>query len=111
MIDESSSLHLPAGDDIVANGTAAFVYLDPSDSSYESMQRHLDFWWAKVAPGGGIFAGHDYTAAHSGVPLAVNEFAARNGLDLQLTEVQRKRLDVRGKLIPPCCPSWYFQKP
>ena len=80
-------------------------------------------WWPKVKSGreggdeggekrkGGILAGHDYTAARAGVPLAVNEFADARGLKLRLTGVQRPRRDVRGNQIPPCCPSWYIEKP
>jgi hypothetical protein len=95
----------------------------PRDPSYDSIKRHLQLWWPKVKSGreggdkggekrkGGILAGHDYTAARAGVPLAVNEFADARGLKLRLTGVQRPRRDVRGNQIPPCCPSWYIEKP
>lgn len=109
--------------EVIPDGAAAFVYLDPPDPSYDSIKRHLQLWWPKVKSGreggdeggekhkGGILAGHDYTAARAGVPLAVNEFADARGLKLRLTGVQRPRRDVRGNQIPPCCPSWYIEKP
>lgn len=80
-----------------------FVYLD-ADHSYESVRADISAWWPIVRRGG-VLAGHDYVidgthendrpfdvvpdgtpGAHLfGVRRAVNEFAAKEGLELSLT--------------------------
>ena len=90
--------------------SVAFLYLDASRHDYASVARDLRLFWPKIMPGG-VLAGHDYTVAHSGTAIAVNEFARAGGLTLLLTRVQAPRVDVLGNRIPPCCPSWMVRKP
>lgn len=64
----------------------------------------------QVRPGG-VVAGHD--AAQDRVADAVRSFfaTAENAPRMRLTDPQTPRLDVRGILVPPCCPTWYARKP
>lgn len=64
-----------------------FVFVD-ADHTYEGCRDDILAWWPKIKPGG-LLAGHDY--AHPqfpkwGVDRAVTEFAAREGLDVDLGE-------------------------
>jgi hypothetical protein len=73
------------------------VYIDGYAHTGQEGGKTLEDWWPKLKPGG-IFAGHDY---HSDFPLtidAVNCFAERHGLAIELTgEVKY--------------PSWWTTKP
>ena len=41
----------------------------------------------------------------------MSEFARDEGITLMLTKEQAPRMDVLGRPIPPCCPSWVLRKP
>ena len=58
---------------------ADFVYVD-ADHSFESVLADLKAWYPHVRPSGGVLAGDDY--AMEGVHAAWNEFADREGLQL-----------------------------
>lgn len=88
----------------------SFVYIEGPRKDEESLWSVFQQVWPKLQPGA-MLAGHDYTRAHASVARAVNKWAASQGLQLFLTDVQKSRPDVRGNEIPPCCPSWYLFKP
>lgn len=58
------------------------VWVD-TEHTYDQVRRELPLWWPKVARGG-VFAGHDYHHHHGGVVKAVDEFAKKNGLKLEI---------------------------
>lgn len=66
-----------------------WVYID-ADHSYEAVKRDIEAWYKKVKVGG-ILAGHDYMpdgeyyGEQFGVKSAVDEFAKRNNLMVNLT--------------------------
>jgi hypothetical protein len=70
-----------------------FVYID-GDHSYEGCKSDLAFAKTKIKTGG-IIAGHDYCDMFTGVMDAVDEFAAKFNLKLNLTTEDR-------------CTSYYF---
>jgi len=72
-----------------------FIYID-ADHSYEAVKNDLDLWLPKCKIGG-VFAGHDYGLAGTGVKKAVDEFANKNGIVINVTGGTFR--------IPP---SWYF---
>lgn len=61
-----------------------FIYID-AEHQYESVQADLRAWWPQLEPGG-ILAGHDYMEEHAGVIRAVDEFAAKQGCEVHVTE-------------------------
>jgi len=75
-----------------------FIYIDGAHT-WAAVRDDLDAWWPTLAKGG-IFAGHDYMAEHSGVIRAVNEFAeVHGGLEVHLTaDLNEYR-------------SWWMEKP
>jgi hypothetical protein len=60
-----------------ADQSLDFVFIDACHS-YEAVSEDIRAWWPKMKPGG-LMAGHDYTN-WPGVPQAVDEFVAREGL-------------------------------
>lgn len=72
-----------------------FIYID-GEHSYSAVQADIAAWWPRLAPGG-ILAGHDYHPRFSGTINAVDEFAAREGLPVYVTQDET--------------PSWYVLKP
>jgi hypothetical protein len=78
-----------------ADGFFDFIYID-ANHHYEEAKRDVEHWWPKLREGG-LFAGHDYLngvswvigegeQAKFGVKTAVDEFAARFGLQVSATE-------------------------
>jgi hypothetical protein len=74
---------------LFADGSLDFVYID-GDHERPSVDQDLSLWWPKLKAGG-ILAGHDFICpgepgglwgAH--IQPAVMEFAAREGVDVQL---------------------------
>ncbi len=57
-----------------------FVYID-ADHHYEAIKNDLNLWYPKVKKGG-ILSGHDYHESMECVVKAVNEFCAKNNLQL-----------------------------
>lgn len=75
-----------------------FIYIDANHNE-PSVREDLELWYPKLKPGG-IFAGHDYlsTVTWPGVQKAVNEFAAKHGIERVNTT-----LEPGG--------SWWWVKP
>jgi predicted O-methyltransferase YrrM len=84
LITDIKSLSWEAAE-LFTNSSVDFVFID-ADHSYESVKKDINAWFSKVKPGG-IFSGHDYAAYngndHPGVKRAVDEFAAKQGLQLR----------------------------
>lgn len=83
--------------DKVPDGSLDFFHLDSTheaedqnlpDGVVPGTLRELDCWWPKLKPGG-IASGHDYLASEYTVKRAADEFAARRGLDLKITDRDR----------------------
>lgn len=74
-----------------------FVFID-GDHSYTGAARDLALWWPLVESRG-FLAGHDYTDEAVGVQQAVDEFAAREGVELTLVDA------------PGDATSWWVRKP
>jgi predicted O-methyltransferase YrrM len=64
-----------------ADGSIDLAYID-GGHTYEHVQADLAAWWPKLAPGARLL-GDDY-ADFEGVARAADEFAAANGLDLEV---------------------------
>lgn len=70
---------------IVDNESLDFVFID-ADHSYSGCKADLEAWFPKVKKGG-LFSGHDYDNKEYpefGVKQAVDEFAEKNGLTIEL---------------------------
>lgn len=89
--------------DTFSDNSLDFVYID-SSHLYEQTKQELKDWWPKLRSGA-IMSGHDYANCEA-VRKAVDEFVARHGLELFITE-QDSELAHFGYQIN----SWYFQKP
>lgn len=76
-----------------ADGSFDFVYIDGYAHTGQNNGQTLDQWWPKIAKGG-IMAGHDYCSAWPHTVTAVDEFAAKMGLEVTV---------VAGDQYP----SWY----
>ncbi len=81
-------------------GQLDFVYID-ANHAYPHITADLAAWWP-IVKSGGVFAGHDYLdgdhgGSDYGVKQAVTEFAAANGLEVNV--------------IPEEWPSWWVRKP
>ncbi len=74
-----------------------FVYID-GNHDYEYAKADIADWWPHVVPGG-ILAGHDYTEECHGVRIAVDEFVAAEGLELNTTTERNESV------------SWWVEKP
>lgn len=86
----------------IPDSSLDFVFID-GNHDYSYVKEDLERWSEKVKVGG-IIAGHDYYHfRHSGVIEAVDEFVAKKGYDLQLTEVDPISPDDKQ-------PSFYFFK-
>lgn len=73
-----------------------FVYID-ANHRYKYVREDIDAWWDVLSPGG-MLSGHDYVDAKGcGVIKAVDDFVAREGLELRVTNEHLA--------------SWYVQKP
>jgi hypothetical protein len=71
----------------IPDGTLDFVFID-ADHSYEGCRADIDAWMPKLKPGG-LLSGHDYSNPNFpgfGVNRAVEEFAWRHGLCIELGE-------------------------
>jgi hypothetical protein len=69
----------------VPDASLDFVFID-ADHSYEGCKADIEGWSRKVRPGG-LLAGHDYQNPNFekfGVTQAVDEFASRNNLHLEI---------------------------
>jgi predicted O-methyltransferase YrrM len=67
--------------------TVDAIYLD-ANHSYEAVKQDLEAWYPKLKSGG-IFSGHDYYEGNDvghGVKKAVDEFCAKHGLTVSVTE-------------------------
>jgi hypothetical protein len=72
------------------DNTIDYVYID-SIHSYDQVKKDIELWFPKVRIGG-VLGGHDYAmgshkgdVGYLGLQHAVNEFAARVGLELHAT--------------------------
>lgn len=70
-----------------SDGSFDFVYVD-ADRTYEGVKRDLTAWWPKLKQGG-LLCGHDFGHPRDrrgvwGIARAVNEFAAKHGLVVQV---------------------------
>ena len=74
-----------------------FVYVDDNHTQ-EAVETSLDVWYLKVKPGG-LFAGHDYYEDEPGLIQAVQEFAKKHGLELNVEDQTVKDVDRS---------SWWF---
>jgi hypothetical protein len=74
----------------------ALGYID-ANHCYEAVAEDIQLWYPLIMSGG-IFAGHDYDEGHAGLRQAVNEFVARENLQLI-------RLDQHSDC------SWAVRKP
>lgn len=84
-----------------------FVYLD-ADHRYKAIKGDINKW-AKKVRSGGIVAGHDYVLSTYGtvdVIRAVDEYVAKHGLELHLTDYNQEEPHHDDRQ-----PSWYFVKP
>jgi len=69
----------------IKDGELDFAFID-ADHSYEGVSADIAAWWPKVRSGG-VFCGHDYehpAGEKWGVKRAVEEFAAKAGLRVEL---------------------------
>jgi hypothetical protein len=66
----------------VADNTLDILYLD-ADHSYEGVKKDLEAWYPKVKDGG-VIAGHDFINEAYGVRQAVEEFANRNAIKVNV---------------------------
>jgi len=79
-----------------------FIYID-AGHAYEQVKVDLLMWYPKLKSGG-LFAGHDYrpdgryNTGPYGVKKAVDEFAKKNNVEIELTD--------EGNAT-----TWYFLKP
>lgn len=66
------------------DGTIDLAFID-ADHSEQAVAEDITAWWPKVKPGGWL-GGHDYetTGMPTGVKAAVDAFAAREGLPVEL---------------------------
>lgn len=81
-----------------------FVFID-ADHTYEGVKEDVEGWSKKVRKGG-IVSGHDYyefKSGKGGIIPAVNEYVAKHGLDLKLTDWDRENPEGDERQ-----PSWYF---
>ena len=109
----------------VRNDSLDFVFID-ADHKYTSVCEDIREWSKKVRRGG-IVSGHDYYKTRGenlGVINAVNEYVAKHGYVLHLTNQIRNddiylAMDGRGNAIDGNWdsltvddrqPSWYFTK-
>jgi len=76
--------HVAATD--VPDGSVDFIYID-GDHSRAAVLLDLQSWFPKLKRGG-IMAGHDY---YGDVESAVNEFCAKNSLDVRATTAENSR--------------------
>lgn len=95
-----------------------FVFID-GNHSRAGVERDIECWWPLVRSGG-VLAGHDYVnhpRYKYGIISAVEEFAAANNLQIQLTSLAEnptpeQRRSVQNNSKPfSAIPSWYFDKP
>lgn len=72
--------------ELFGDASCDFVFID-ADHRYEAVVRDIAVWLPKVRPGGWI-GGHDYATPgfDDGVVRAVDEFADRTGLPIELDE-------------------------
>ncbi len=64
-----------------------FAFID-GDHTYDAVRQDIELWWPRVKPGG-LLLGHDYNGLQDrrgvwGVKRAADEFAAHEGLSLEL---------------------------
>ena len=84
--DRRKILRMPSivGATSIPDGSLSFCFID-GDHREESVATDLEAYWPKVRLGG-IFAGHDYgTRGHDGVKRAVDAWAAKSGVQLELS--------------------------
>jgi len=90
----------------ISDGSLDFVYID-ADHSYKAVKEDVEGWAPKVRDGG-IVSGHDFYTFKSGaggIIPAVNEYIAKTGYTLQLTEWDNSNPDGDSRQ-----PSWFFIK-
>ncbi len=76
----------PSAAEMFEDESLDFVYIDGAHD-YESVKNDIDAWYSKLKKGG-ILAGHDYHLEDwPGVYNSVNEFVAKNNLELNLTGI------------------------
>jgi hypothetical protein len=84
--------------EMFTDGSLDVVYID-ADHSYRGVKSDVNYWFKKIESGG-LFCGHDYKEEGvPGVKRAVDEFAKKYGLNIQVTE------DVNPN------PSWFALVP
>ena len=75
---------------------AHLIYIDGYAHTGQDNGQTLDDWWPKVRKGG-IFAGHDYCKEYQPTIDAVNRFAAKHGIAINVINDGRH-------------PSWWLKK-
>lgn len=75
----------------IMDGSLDAVFID-ADHSYEAVTQDLYFWWGKLRLGGWLL-GDDYASCWPGTTQAVDEFAYKNGLQMEL---MTKNIDGSG---------------
>ena len=83
-----------------------YVYID-AGHTYEDVKDDIESWTPKVRAGG-IVSGHDYyefPSGKGGVIPAVNEYVAKHGYTLHVTEWDKENEDRDSRQ-----PSWFFIK-
>lgn len=88
----------------MADGLLDFVYID-AGHDYDNVKADIEAWTPKVRKGG-IVSGDDYyefPSGKGGVIPAVNEYVAKYGYELNLTE-----WDKENPLQDERQPQWYF---
>ena len=92
MISDSAHAALSFEDESVD-----FIYID-ANHAYDFVKMDIEAWWPKLRKGG-VMAGHDYKMPEfRGVVVAVNEFAAAQGVPIHVTSKDE-------------VPTWVIYKP
>lgn len=71
---------------LFADSSLDFIFLD-ANHTFQSVTDDLNAWYSKVRSGG-LISGDDYATCHPGVPMAVDIFCQKMGLELHLDEKQ-----------------------
>lgn len=86
-------------------GSVDYVFID-ADHSRDSVALDLESWWPRVRPGGWL-GGDDHSVGEAnGVALAVAEFQARHGVEVQLLPNRKNHGGVSRKVC-----NWLVQRP
>lgn len=88
---------------LLGDASLDFVYVDGYAHTGQEAGRTIEQWWRKVKPGG-VLAGHDYHPRWPRTVSAVDAFAERYSLSLNLTL-------PAGEAGADRFPSWWVEQP